>query len=283
MTIRMAMVPILTSGRIQELAQGAVISGTADDRDKEWGKIQELLQVRGARAVEEEPFLAMCLAMAPFYTISKLEKLRAALVWRQLEELEPSERFTRDERFKRRFKGCLAFCKPFTVRGAISLPKLDKLISWLIGKGEYTYARGFCITFWALLRHSDLIRLRGSDIELSMEEVLLSIIGGKGRDREHVDVVIATEARQVLLTAVQVARVKADSRLFADWDKLKANALIHEFALLDGWDVSQNWSVHSLRHGCAAHLKRKGVAEAERKQRGRWSDTRVAEWYARGS
>ena len=234
-------------------------------------------------AVKEEPFLAMCIALAPFYTESKLEKLRAALVWRQVEELEPAERFTRDERFRRRFRGCLAMCKPFAVRGAISLIKLDKLIAWLIGKGEYTYARGFSVTFWALLRHSDLTRLRGSDIEISMQEVLLSIIGGKGREREHADVVKATEARQVLLTAVQVARVKGHARLFEEWEKCKANALIQQFAELDGWDASHKWSVHSLRHGSASHLKRQGVGEAERKQRGRWCDTRITEWYARGS
>ena len=282
-SIRAAMGPILTSGQVQQLAQGAVVTGTADDRSKDWGKIQELLEVRGARAVEEEPFLAMCIALAPFYTESKLEKFRAALVWRQVEELEPAERFTRDERFKRRFRGCLAMCRPFAVRGAISLIKLDKLIAWLIGKGEYTYARGFSVTFWALLRHSDLTRLRGSDIEISMQEVLLSIIGGKGREREHADVVKATEARQVLLTAVQVARVKGHARLFEEWEKCKANALIQQFAELDGWDASHKWSVHSLRHGSASHLKRQGVGEAERKQRGRWCDTRITEWYARGS
>ena len=283
--IRAAIAPILASCQIQQLAQNGVVDGTAGERVAEWGKIQELLGVRGAQAVDEEPFLAMCLALAPHYTISKLEKLRAALVWRQIEELPPSERYTRDERFKRRFKGCLAFCKPFKVTGAISLTKLEKLVAWLLEKGEFEYARGFRITFWGLLRHSDLLRLRETDVEFSTgvrDEVLLSIIGGKGREKEHVDVIKACEARDYLLTAVQIARMHGDMILFARWSKGVANALIHEFAQLDGWDVSHKWSVHSLRHGCAAHLQRMGVSLAVRKQRGRWSSTRIAEWYARG-
>ena len=271
---------VVNEGLVYDLAIDAVSADHALSRMKEWATLEERLAVRGAANVSMEDFLAVCLAIAPKYTASKLEKMRAALVWRQLEELTPATRWSRDELFKVRFKGALKSCKPFATRGAITEEKLRKLVTWLEARGERMYARGFVITFYGMLRHSDLLRLRRADVEFGAKEVLLSIIGGKGRTREHVDVVQATEAETTLRVAMEVSA--GELRLFSLWNKDYANCLIREFALLENWDKTQGWTVHSLRHGFAAHLKRKGVSLEVRMQRGRWSSARVAEWYARG-
>jgi len=271
----------LAEGDVKHLALDAVSPDYAKERIREWAKIEEMLAVHGAYNVRMEPFLALCMAMAPHYTESKLEKMRAAVVWRQVQELPIPLRWTRDERFLVGFKGAKKSCKAFAVRGAISEAKLGKLVEWLLTKDLQLYARGFVVGFYGLLRHSDLVRMRWCDVEFG-EEILLSIIGGKGRDKEHVDEVRATEARQTLMAAVAAAQ-GLGPLLFADWDKAYANELIREFATNDQWDQGQKWSFHGLRHGFAAKLKRDGVCELARKQRGRWSSSRIAEWYARGS
>ena len=271
---------VVNEGLVYDLAIDAVGADHALSRMKEWATLEERLAVRGAANVSMEDFLAVCLAIAPKYTASKLEKMRAALVWRQLEELAPAARWSRDELFKVRFKGALKSCKPFATRGAITEEKLRKLVSWLEARDEHMYARGFVITFYGMLRHSDLLRLRRADVEFGVKEVLLSIIGGKGRTREHVDVVQATEAEATLRVAMEVSA--GELRMFPLWNKDHANSLIREFASLESWDATQGWTVHSLRHGFAQHLKRLGVSLEVRMQRGRWSSARVAEWYARG-
>jgi len=278
--VRKAVKRHLEDGDVQFLAVDAVSEDYAKERVREWAKIEELLGVHGAAHVRMEPFLALCMSMAPHYCTSKLEKMRGALVWRQIQELEPTMRWSRDERFLVGFKGAKKSCRPFAERGAISETKLSKLVQWLTQKGLTMYARGFVVAFYGLLRHSDVIRMRWSDVEFGAE-ILLSIIGGKGREKEHVDEVRATEARLSLEAAVAAAQGHG-LLLFPGWNKAFANDLIREFAELDGWDKGQKWTVHSLRHGFAAKLKRDGVCELARKQRGRWSSSRVAEWYARG-
>ena len=270
------------NSRVLALAQDAVSTDYALCRIKEWAKIEELLAVRGAANVTMNGFLAICVSLAPRYTESKLEKMRAALVWRQLEELDPGLRWSRDELFRVRFKGAKKACKAFKARGALSETKLQALVEWLLEQKEHDYARGMVVTFYGLLRHSDLIRLRPSDVEFGENEVLLSIIGGKGRGKEHVDEVRATEARKTLQAAVESAAMRFARSLFPDWSKERANELIRTFAVKAGWDPLLKWTMHSLRHGFAAHLQRSGISEAERKQRGRWSSSKVANWYARG-
>ena len=136
---------VVREGLVSDLAMDAVSADYALSRMKEWASLEERLAVRGAANVTMEGFLAVCLAIAPKYTASKLEKLRAAMVWRQLEELAPSERWSRDELFKVRFKGALKSCKPFATRGAITAEKLRTLAAWLEQRGENMYARGFVI------------------------------------------------------------------------------------------------------------------------------------------
>lgn len=263
------------------LAQRAVVPDTAQSRVREYAKLEVLLQTVGVATVQEEAFLALCAALAPYYSPSRLESLRSALVWKQLEALPFAQCWTQHKRFRRRFRGALKMCRPFTERGALSEDKLLALVRWLCSGSHEMYARGMVVGFYALLRHSDLVRVRPGDIEFGVREVLVSVLGGKGRERHHVDVVRATEARQSLTVAVAAAQAARSLTLFPDWDKGKANALIREFALLSGWDPEQKWTFHSLRHGFAQHLKREGVNEAERMHRGRWTSRRVADWYAR--
>ena len=179
----------------------------------------------------EEAFLTLCACLSRFYRASKLEALRSALVWRQLED-EPIERcWSQTIRFRRRFKGATRLCLDPQSRGSVTFNQLKQLTEYCQEAGETEYARGFAIAYYGLLRHSELELLRRNDVE--GETATLRIRGGKGRLHYEVDIVQVPEVQEL------VTCLKKDGNtvlLLHFWNKVKANALIRASAVHFEWN-----------------------------------------------
>ena len=141
----------------------------------------------------------MCASLARFYRASTLESFRAALVWRQVEDMPIEACWTQSIRFRRRFRGAMKLCLDPVPRGSVTFSQLRTLTSRCSERGEIDYARGFIVAFYGLLRHSEITSLRRSDIEVSHTEALLRIRGGKGRRNNVVDIVEVPEAHDLLV------------------------------------------------------------------------------------
>ena len=268
---------LLQVGIHRQLAQVGVSAGTAQKRAQYFYRLEHLMGVHGACNMAEENFLALCASMSRFYRPSTLEAFRAALVWRQIEDLPESECWSQTLRFRRRFKGVLKICLDPKPRGSITRDQLRVLSTYCIDQGEITYGQGFAIGYFGLLRHSELVGLQTSDVEISESDVLIKIRGGKGRHHFAVDTVQAPEVRHLL---GYFKTISTTSSLFPTWNKVQANRLIAAAAARFGWNSQQTWSFHCLRHGCAGHLTRQGVDLSTRLRRGRWMSELTATRYS---
>ena len=190
------------------LAQLSVAPRTAQKRIFYFSRLEELLDVQGVSNITEETFLAFCVSVSRFYRAPTLESFRAALVWRQLEDMPICtvglnlNCCTQSFRFRRRFKGACRLCLDPQPRGSITYEQLRELTRAYSNMGELFYAQGYAIAFYALLRHSQLHALRRDDVEIA-DEAIIRIRGGKARQRHEVDTVEAPEVKLLLRHLLQ--------------------------------------------------------------------------------
>ena len=258
-----------------QLAQLAVAPETARRRSLNFSSIEHFLGVHGVCNITEEAFLALCVCLSRFYRASRLEALRAALVWRQLEETPIERCLAQTTRFRRRFKGATRLCLDPQPRGSITFDQLTQLTEYCREAEELEYARGFAIAYFGLLRHSEMALLRRDDVET--ETATLRVRGGKGRLHYEVDIVLVPEVQHLL---TYLKNVGTTVLLLPYWNKVKANALICAAAAHFKWNKRQSWSFHCLRHGGAGHLTRQGSELSTRLLRGRWMSAFSAEAYS---
>jgi len=250
--------------------------------------------------LSQKTFLLMMMRIAPYYSVSRLEKFEAAVAHFQQRYLKVARGFpleakwTQLKEFSRDFAGVKTLCLRGESRGAILLPMKDQLVRYALGKGHVMYAWGYAIAYDGLLRHGDVEDLTVDCIVPSEDEgpVVLTIIGGKGdkgpsTDERHG---IADEVQYVRIQSTEaksmckilkMRHLQGAELVFRGWKRHVANALIQECAGAHGWSTKLRWSFHCLRHGHAAQMKMDGIDVGERMLRGRWKSKQVCEHYSR--
>ncbi|CUG04532.1 Hypothetical protein, putative [Bodo saltans] len=127
---------------MKELALAAVLPGTQSDYLRDIHILFKLCEIKKIKELREDEFLMVMMEYADAgYSVSRVEKFRAAVAHYQVTELIESARWTRDEGFKKRFKGLLSLCATSRLRGGITVVKLREYLPLLSLVGQESTRR----------------------------------------------------------------------------------------------------------------------------------------------
>ena len=289
--------------RHEEVAAKAQAEDTYKDYIRDWAFLQDTVEVKGTAAYTRAAFLDAMREMVGEYHQSRLEKYRAAVVFRQEIDLEVQERWTQGATFKRMFAGVIALAtegylkkksedmrkkgkKPIeddddaddNARGAIVEEKASQVVKHFLGKNMTMYARGVVVAYGGLLRHGEVINACHNHVYQEQGKWFLRITGGKWRKPDETDHVWLEGAEQTMAKIHQPGKF---TKLFPDWDDTEAVRGIKECAKKGEWEIGRAWDFHCLRHGKAVDNRLAGMPLEERMRRGRWKSKKVEDRYSR--
>lgn len=266
---------------MQSLALAALRPATQGDYLRDSNILFRMCEIKKIKELREDEFLMVMMEYVEAgYSASRIEKFRGAVAHFQCTEMVKSARWTRDEGFKKRFKGLLSLCATSRLRGGITVVKLRELCA----RCPEEWKLGIILGYTGLLRVSEMKALTKRDIEFAGEDAYARVIGPKGYKASGGRAAKVFMVHLPLLQeyiAEMVAPLKAGDQICAEWDDKQVNAFIQAVAKELEWDPTMQWSFHSLRHGAAMDLQREGVELSDRKRLGRWKSNRMAQWYAR--
>ena len=217
------------------------------------------------------------------------------MAFRQKLDLRAEECWTENRGFRIRFNGLLKNAEALyregiatgkfkqTKRGPLQEDKILELVNYCALQGEREYAGGFVVSFHALLRHEDVMKLTGDCIMFTVGGGWrLKIVEGKGRPAGHVEWISGQDCPGTLEKLSRLDRGTA--RLFPTWNQKRANELIKEAAAHFNWEYKgiphAVWVHHGCRIGKATDLYEGGMDIVDLMERGRWESKRMALHYA---
>ena len=242
--------------------------------------------------LKEEIFFACMEKLIGLVSKSRIENYRSATAFRQKLDIEQNAalKWTQSDGFLMRFSGLLnradeeykrlQACGKIrkTKRGAATIGKIGETMDHCQAVGETEYGMGIWLAYNALLRHKELEGLTHDSFMIGTDGVAqVRIVDGKGRKKGTIEWVPAPDCSQLVK-----ALMNRTGLTFPKWDEKRANDLIQQTAVINGWEVDLHWVMHSVRRGMATDMRQGGMSIREIMEKGRWKSEQVALDYAGG-
>jgi len=177
---------------------------------------------------------------------------------------------------------------PGLARGALDSGMLKQLRWHCQVNGLAEMADGFALIWYGMMRHNQLLELRRCDARMGAKKGPLLALGRKKafcakrckwQYLSHFKAV--PNCRSLLKTVCRGKR--PGDKMFPNWSKSLARALIRETARLFGWDPTVKWDgVHCMRHGAAQEWAAvKGDRVRSIMRRATWESCKTAALYGK--
>ena len=289
-------------GRHEDVAAKGQATDTYKDYVRDWNFLQDTVEEKGTAKYTQEVFLDAMKEMVGEYHQSRFEKYRAAVVFRQEQDLGPGQ-WTQSPAFKRQFAGLIsiatiAYMKKKSqalrdtkrkaleddddvdddARGAITKEKAEVVVKHFLAQKRAMYARGVVMAYGGLLRHGEVINACHNHVYKENGKWYLKITGGKWRKKDETDHVWIEGADETMGMIHQPGKF---TKIFPDWDEKEAVKGVQVCAKKLGWDLARKWDFHCIRHGKAVDNRLAGMPLDERMRRGRWKSRKIEERYSR--
>lgn len=214
---------------------------------------------------------------------STLRTYRATLLHYQKDLLPKQLRWAEDEGFQRRARGMeQSAAKHVRPRGGITLDRLQQVKKECAKLPKKRMLRlGFSLAYMAMLRRAELMALRREDLRVQGNELVVTVLRGKGRKNKTGYQVVETRVKDGAQFIKWFEDVPPKELLFPQWDTVAAAKVIEDTCKKYKWTTELWFSFHSLRHGSAEDMKQAGVSLKDICTKGRWLSTSMADYYSR--